>query len=175
MREYPIAGNHAERNHRKTKMKTTQTTESATAAIKLTDLNAEQLKQLKAQLKEQSKNRSGNITKRNSVIDKMLHEVAANGEFVHTTADILAALQDAKVITAELSNEDRAAALKMIQTRKQALVKKGDSAVGYKQTPTGISGLTQIERDCIKSMLESLAEFKCSDYKHYSSTMARFM
>ena len=125
--------------------KTNETTATTTApSISLTALSPTQLKELRAMLREQGSKTRGNVTKRNAVIDRMLHERDDTG-FKHTTADILAALQSGGIVASNLSSEDRAAALKMIQTRKQTLANKGDDKVGYKPTPTGIGALT-VER-----------------------------
>lgn len=110
--------------------------------IKIEQLSQEQIKQLRAALKAQAKSNTGNISKRNGIIDRMLHEQDEDKQFKHTTADILSALVSAKVYPEQKSSEDRAKALKMIQTRKQHLVAKGDTAVGYRKTETGIGGMT---------------------------------
>jgi hypothetical protein len=125
----------------KTPKQAAQTPTSTTAAVDISQLTPSQIKALRATLRESAKKIVGDATKRNVVIDKMLHSIGEDKQFTFTTADILAQLQQDGIIAKELSNDDRAAAFKMIQTRKQHLVKKGDTAVGYKVSPTGISVL----------------------------------
>lgn len=119
---------------------------SLTPSIDLASLTPEQLKQLRVTLREASKTQRGDAKSRNELIDSKLRE-KDNAGFMHTTSDILAALQVAKIVPATLTSDERAAALKMIQTRKQALVKDpvNIGLVGFKPTPTGIGALT-VER-----------------------------
>ena len=136
-----------------TSKKTTETVAAATtnatsttqpvAPLDVTELTPEQLRQLRDALRQQSKARSGDVDKRNALIDKDLHERDGDG-FRWTTAEILQHLVDAQIVTIK-TDDDRKAAIKMIQTRKQHLEGKGDKAVGYKPTPTGIGALT-VER-----------------------------
>lgn len=110
-------------------------------AIDINDLNPQQIKDLRKQLRAASSVTKESLAKRNTLIDTMLHEKDGD-EFKNTTSDILVALQDADCVPATLDNHNRKEWLKKIQTRKQHLAKKGDTSVGYKTTPTGIGALT---------------------------------
>lgn len=104
--------------------------------IDISKLSVDQLaaikKQLKAQKKEKSKGRSTWV----ATVDKMLQEKDGNS-FKHTTADILQALQTAKV----WDGTEREVELKKVQTRKQLLEKKPEfkDKVGYKASAHGFA------------------------------------
>lgn len=108
-------------------------------AIKLEQLNPEQIAQLAKQLKDARKAKSGDPKKRNTVIDRMLQEKDGN-DWKHTTSDILVQLQADKVVASDLNAADKAAELKRIQTRKQLMVKKfGKEKYGYKISANGFA------------------------------------
>lgn len=122
-----------------------KTTNVEVTPIDLSTLNAEQLKALRKAMSARAKSRTGDIGKRNKLIDAMLHETEGDG-YRNTTSDILAALQAKDIVAKDLTVDERAVELKKIQTRKQLLVKKDPTAkVGYKVSPTGIGALT-VER-----------------------------
>jgi hypothetical protein len=106
----------------------------------VSDLTPAQLKAIKAQLKAQAKANGAQLEERRTIIDAMLQEQDDTG-FKHTTADILAALQEAQLVETTLAKEDRAEWLKKIQTRKQDLEKKPEYAgkVGYKASGHGFT------------------------------------
>lgn len=109
--------------------------------IDINALTPSQLTALKRQIAAARKAKTGDHAARNAIIDRML--IALDGEFVHTTSDILVALQSADVVARVLTAEERAAQLKMIQTRKQKLSKKNPTiAYGYKASATGLGALT---------------------------------
>jgi hypothetical protein len=123
--------------------KTQSQPQTATPAITLADLTPEQLAELNKQLKAQRKANSSNRKGWNEIVDKMLHEKDGD-EFKHTTADILAALMNAKLEPSSMDSEARANLLKKIQTRKQLLVAKLKAEnkpidVGYRASATGFS------------------------------------
>lgn len=118
--------------------------------VNISDLTVEQLAALKAQLKAQAKANGANLKERNAIIDRMLTEKDGT-EFRHTTADILAALQTAKIVEATLAKVERAEWLKKIQTRKQLLEKQANEdgtpkyakgTFGYKASAHVIGALT---------------------------------
>jgi hypothetical protein len=113
---------------------------NATTHINVSDLTPAQLKAIKAQLKAQAKANGAQLEERRTIIDAMLQEQDDTG-FKHTTADILAALQEAQLVETTLAKEDRAEWLKKIQTRKQDLEKKPEYAgkVGYKASGHGFT------------------------------------
>ena len=87
--------------------------------IDITALTPEQLKAVRAQLKAVAKASRDTVGDRYAVIDPMLK--AVDGQFIHTTSDILTALQDKGLVPKDLGKEDRAEWLKKVQTRKQYL------------------------------------------------------
>jgi hypothetical protein len=133
------------------------------ANITLASLTPEQLKVLKAQLKAQAKANGGNLEARRAIIDRMLQEIEGTG-FKHTTADILSALQEAKLVDKELDKHDRSEWLKKIQTRKQDLKKKPEytGKVGYKASAHGL----RLNADTVKDwILENPAKLTPADRK----------
>ena len=114
--------------------------------IDISTLTTEQLAALRVQLKSTTKSDHGDVSKRNAVIDPLL-QVKQGEEFVHTTADILTALQTQGVAPKELGTENRKWWLKAIQTRKQKLEKMvsdgklvhAPGTVGYKVSATGFT------------------------------------
>jgi len=119
--------------------------------IKLENLTAEQLASLHGQISAKRKLVRAGSGSRNAVIDPMLHETNDLGH-VHTTADIVVALQAKSLLPKELSKTDHAVEIKKIQTRKQLLQRKGDTSVGYRASATGFGPLT-VER--VLTWLES--------------------
>jgi hypothetical protein len=136
----------------------TPTTTPASPGLSLADLTPEQLASLTKQIKEQRKAKGSNRKEWVTIVDKMLHETTEDkSEFAHTTADILAALQEAKLEPVTMSSEDRAETLKRIQTRKQLLAKKLVAEgkvvdVGYKASSTGFA----LTPDRVISYMKSL-------------------
>jgi hypothetical protein len=119
----------------------TQTVASATTStITLAQLTPEQLVALKTELKTQKKAKSSNRGTWVFTVDKCLQEKELDGTFKNTTADILQALQIAKV----WDGNEREVELKKVQTRKQQLVKKDEAnklIYGYKASEHGF-GMT---------------------------------
>ncbi len=117
--------------------------------IDLTKLSSAQLKALKDQLKEKSKEVVSERKQRFEVIDRMLQEKDEDGNFVHTTREIAEALAEARLT--DTSAEDwHSEEIKKIQARKQFLEKKTDEkgelvypegTFGYKKSATGGGGL----------------------------------
>ena len=108
--------------------------------INVSDLTTEQLKAIRTQLKAQAKQNGERLGERRAIIDAMLQDQDDTG-FMHTTADILAALQEAGLVSVTLDKDERAEWLKKVQTRKQDLEKKPEFAgkVGYKASSHGFS------------------------------------
>ena len=123
-------------------------TQTATPAIDITKLTTEQLAALRKALKANS-----SVTDHkqwNTVVDAMLQGQDATG-FKHTTGDILAAVVAKKLMPKPMDKNQRAMAIKRIQTRKQLLEKKVDETgkklfkVGYKPSENGLTmGLDRV-------------------------------
>lgn len=136
--------------------------------IDLTKLNSAQLKALKDQLKEKSKEVVSERKQRFEIIDRMLQDKDEDGNFVHTTREIAEALAEARL--ADTSKEDwHSEEIKKIQARKQFLEKKTDekgelvypeNTFGYKKSATGGGGLGF---SASKVKLETIMAFFASD------------
>ena len=131
--------------------------------IKLADLNPEQLATLQRQMREAAKADRAKVKDRWAVVDPMLQE-RDGAEFKHTTADILVALQAAKLAPATLEKEERAEWLKKIQTRKQVMEKEEGQAGlwGYKAS----GGFRALTADTVVDWLlddENLAKLTQAD------------
>jgi hypothetical protein len=150
------------KNKNKNKKATQIVAPATTSTITLAQLTPEQLLALKGQLKAEKKAKSSNRVGWVATVDKCLQEKELDGTFKNTTADILEALQIAKV----WNGQEREVELKKVQTRKQLLVKKDQAnklKYGYKTSEHGFS-VTR-DRACIfldtasTSDLEYVAEY----------------
>lgn len=141
--------------------------------IDITKLTPAQLAEVQKQLAAQRAADKPQREKRYAIIDKMLQEKDGDA-FKHTTADILGALQTAKLVSADLNKHDRGEWLKKIQTRKQHLEKlvhadgpnKGQlvyakGTLGYKPSAGGIGALTADR--VIDWLIEHSAELSKAD------------
>lgn len=136
--------------------------------IDLTKLSSSQLKALKDQLKEKSKEVVSERKQRFEIIDRMLQAKDDDGNFLHTTREIAEALAEARL--ADTSKEDwHSEEIKKIQARKQFLEKKTDekgelvypeNTFGYKKSATGGGGLGF---SASKVKLETIMAFFASD------------
>ena len=116
-----------------------------TDTITLESLTSEQINALRKQMKAQAKAMHAFRKEKRTLVEKMLHEKADDGDgFAHTTLDIWIAVhekgwEDADPQTKDQADRDRV--LKWIQSVKQKLEKAGKD-VGYKPTPRVIGALT---------------------------------
>lgn len=106
-----------------------------TQVIDLSGLNTEQLKALRSDLLKLNKTDKSALEKRNSIIDSMLQVKDADGSFKHTTMDIVAKLQEAKIVPTTLAKGDRQEWLKRVQTRKQLLERQTNEDGTLKHKP----------------------------------------
>ena len=112
--------------------------------IDINDLTDEQLTQLRAAMKEQTKQKSTQWAAKRERVLSMLQETDENGEFLRTTADIWAVLYEEGLEpdSPQTTNQKiRDRVLKWIQADKQKAEKDG-LTVGYKPTPREGFGLT---------------------------------
>jgi ribosomal protein L10 len=152
---------------------TSETTESVETKVQapvldLTKLSSAQLKALRDQLKEKSKETVNSRKQRFELIDKLLSEKDEDGNFLHTTREIAEALAEAQLT--DTTQEDwHSEEIKKIQARKQFLEKKTDEkgelvhpegTFGYKKTATGGGGLGF---SASKVKLETILAFFKSD------------
>jgi hypothetical protein len=123
-------------------------TKEQVQVIDLANLSASQLKELREQLKEKSKESVSVRKERFEIIDSML-QVKDGDEFVHTTREIADALNDANLADTSKGEDWYKEEIKKIQARKQFLEKKTDEKAnlvyeagtfGYKRTATGGGG-----------------------------------
>jgi hypothetical protein len=125
--------------------KQNQDTEAQAApAVDIASLTPAQLKKLQEQLKERNKELKGKKDERFAIIDALLQEKDDDGNFVHSTRDILGKLEEAGLVDNTAPNYDTNE-IKKIQSRKQFLEKKRDEA-GELVFPEGTFGYKASER-----------------------------
>lgn len=98
-----------------------------TSGIDLASLTPEQLQALQKQLKAKSKEQRGKHKERFAIIDTMLTEKDEEGNFKHTTRDILNTLVQENLVNQSAEKWDQVE-IKKIQARKQFLEKSRDKA-----------------------------------------------
>ena len=115
----------------------------------MANLSASQLKELREQLKEKSKESVSVRKERFEIIDTMLQDKDEDETFSHTTRDIADALNKANLADTSKGEDWYKEEIKKIQARKQFLEKKTDEKAelvhekgtfGYKRTATGGGG-----------------------------------
>lgn len=107
----------------------------STQIVDISTLTSEQLKALRSSLLKLNKTDKSVLDKRNSIIDSMLQVKDADGSFKWTTTDIVAKLQEAKVVPATILKGDRQEWLKKVQTRKQLLERQTNEDGTLKHKP----------------------------------------